>query len=89
MADKYLESYVDEIDKAISEDDVMELRDKVKGIYENKDKEKRDRHLDYKILKTKASSHFGAHVKGPLMEWYYKKFRDYTPVKYRNSPDKE
>lgn len=82
MADKYLESYTDEIEKATDEEDVMELRGKMNKI-------SREKHLDYKILKTKASSHLGAHVTGPLMEWYYKRFTDYTPAKYRNNPDKE
>ncbi|HKL23757.1 MAG TPA: hypothetical protein VJ912_00285 [Candidatus Nanoarchaeia archaeon] len=85
MADKYLEKYLelkdDEIDKAINEKEVMNLREKIKGIYNKKDKEKRDKEISYKILKTKASSHLGAHVIGPVMEWYYKKFRDYTPKK--------
>lgn len=67
------------------------IREKVSGIRNNLEeisKEKRDKEIDYKILRTKASSHFGAHIMGPLMELYYKKFTDYVPEKYRNSSEK-
>jgi len=79
----------EELDRAISRDDVMDLRNKLEKISKEKNKEERYEKIDYKILKTKASSHFGAHVIGPIMEWYYNKFTGYSPVKYRNDSCKE
>ena len=85
MEDKYpnksLGSHIDEIGKSLNEDNIVGLSGETQNNYDKENKEKRDKDLDYKILKTKASSHVGAHVIGPIMEWYYKKFKDYSPGK--------
>jgi len=91
MIDKDLGSKIGQKEDLIFEEsDTPPTREKVYKLrkdLENRSKEKRDKHLDYKILKTKASSHFGAHVIGPIMGWYYKKFTGYTPKKYREIKD--
>lgn len=39
------------------------------------EKVKNNSELEKKILKIKSRNHFNAHIYGPFLEWYYKKFK--------------